>query len=116
MSRINVFLAITSLLFLLVVVRSLRQRRINELTAILWIVFSFALVVTAAVLPFWAPKPIVRFFGIKTESSFGTYCGIFFLLVIVFHITEVITKQAVQIRKLTQELALLKNSNEHKGS
>lgn len=95
-----------SLLFLIFVVRSIRRSTFNLEYSLLWLGVSLIMVLFA-VFPS-IPEYISGVFGFETMSNFLLVMAVLFSLIQLISSTKQITKQSNEIKKLIQEVSILK--------
>jgi len=102
----RVFAIITSIVTFLVVMELIRRRRLREEYAFLWVLTTVGMMVLAT----WYGliERITRLIGAVAVTTTLFIFALMFLLLISVHFTTVISRLTVQIRRLTQELAILR--------
>ena len=100
--RIETFLL--ALGFLVYVVRTVNKKKLQMRFSVVWILVALGLMVMALFpgLVFW----ITELAGMETPANFLYLCAIFLLLVLCFSHTVQLSRQAEQIKALTQQLAI----------
>jgi hypothetical protein len=101
----QIFATITSVVILGFILELVRRRRLNEEYAWLWILTSVAMVVL--VCWYGLLEQISHFIGVVTVTTTLFLFAVLFLLVISVHYSTVISRLTQQVRRLTQELAIL---------
>ncbi len=101
----KVFAVIASLAVLGFVLELVRRRRLREEYAWLWLLTSAAMVALAVWYSFilWLSQLI----GAVTPTTTLFVFGLLFLVVISIHFSVVVSRLSQQVRRLTQELAML---------
>lgn len=95
-----------SILFLLIIIELVRKNRLMEKYSLLWILFGVILLILSST-PVFIEK-IAGFVGIKYAPSVLFLFGMVYLVIYNLHITVVFSKQAQNITRLNQEIAILK--------
>ena len=110
---LKIFLLVCIGVFLLYVVKSIKDGKIEIRHALLWILIA----VLAAVSVFFANElgVLAGLVGVKTTSNLVFLLGFVFLVFVTFSLTRTVGAQSKKITKLTQELALLRKKLEEKG-
>lgn len=105
--RIEMF--VVALLFFIFIVRSINKNNFSLKFAFSWIVTSIILIICALFprIPIW----LSEIFGFEKPVNFLMLMGIFFLLIIVFQNTLIISNQQEKIKTLIQEISI---SNQRK--
>ncbi|MCP4179180.1 MAG: DUF2304 domain-containing protein [bacterium] len=111
MNRIQIITTIISIFFLLGIINLVRKKRLQEAYSLLWILSA----VVFLIISIWPELlwSISRLVGIYYGPSamLLLLCG--FLILICIQFSIVISKRSIQIKTLTQELALIKNDIEN---
>lgn len=109
----RIFAVATSVATLVFIVELVRRRRLKEEYSWLWIVTGVVMVVLSA----WYGliEHITRFIGAVTVTTTLFIFGLLFLLVISVHFSTVISKLTQQVRRLTQEIAILSAERDQAG-
>lgn len=102
---------IFGIIFLFFIIQMVRKNRLLEKYSLLWILFAVALLILSST-PL-VIESIAALLDIKYAPSVLFLFGLVFLLIYCLHITIVFSKQTEQIRKLNQELALIKEKLIH---
>jgi hypothetical protein len=99
-------LAVTaSLVLLLLVLDLIRRGRIKEELWFPWLVASAAPLACSLWLSPWAM--LARWLGIRYEPALLMIVGIFFAVVLILHLTTVVSGLMRQNQRLAQEIAVL---------
>lgn len=108
----NIFLVsiIFCLFFLVVVIDLIRRRRLEERYSILWIVIGLIMLVLSIFPSFL--ETISQLLHVVYPPSLLFFLGYVFALVVILHLTMVVSKLHRQMTRLIQEVALLKNERE----
>lgn len=112
---IKLFLFFLILLQLLLIIHTLKSRKMSMRYGSFWI-FILILMSIAVVFPNIFIK-LSGFFGFEAASNMIFLIGFFFLFYIIFILTMSLSKQHSTIKNLTQEISILKervNKNEKK--
>lgn len=101
----RVFAFVTSVATLLVILELVRRRRLREEYAWLWILTAAGMVVLSS----WYGliEWFSRLIGAATPTTTLFLFALLFLLAISIHFSTMISRLQVQVRRLTQELAIL---------
>jgi Mg2+/citrate symporter len=101
----RLFAIVTSITFFLVVMELIRRRRLREEYALLWILTTVGMMLLATWygLIEWITQKI----GAVAVTTTLFLFALIFLLLISVHFTTVLSRLTVQVRRLTQELAIL---------
>lgn len=102
---------IFSLLFIVLVLDKVRKGKLQEKYSIMWIFFAIILIISAAV-----PSLSLVFsevLGIKYAPAFLFLIGFLFLLLYVFHLTQILSQQGKKIIKLAEEVAILNKKTDN---
>ena len=90
---------------LFVIINRIRKNSLELRYALAWL-FALAGILILDIFP-GIMAICAEFMGIATPANMLFFMGFCFLLLIVFGLTAAVSKMSVQIKKLTQELALL---------
>jgi len=106
--RVETFLL--ALGFLAYVVRTVNKKKLQMRFSVVWIGLAVGLMVMALWpgLVFW----LTELAGMETPANFLYLCAIFLLLVLCFSHTVQLSRQAEQIKALTQQLAIREHLRE----
>jgi Mg2+/citrate symporter len=109
----RVFAVLASLGTFAVIIELVRRRKLREEYAFLWVVTSVGMVLLSA----WYGliEWVTRAIGAVTVTTTLFVFALLFLLLISVHFTTVLSRLTVQIRRLTQELAILQASRGDTG-
>ncbi len=101
----RLFAIVISIATFLVVMELIRRRRLREEYAFLWVLTTVGMMLLAT----WYGliEWITQFIGAVAVTTTLFLFALLFLLLISVHFTTVISRLTVQVRRLTQELALL---------
>ena len=110
----RVFAVAASVVVFAVIVELVRRRRLREEYAFLWVATSLGMIVLAS----WYGliERLTHAIGAVTVTTTLFLFGLLFLLLISVHFSTVISKLTVQVRRLTQELAILQASRDAEAS
>jgi hypothetical protein len=106
MARIQLITIIINFIFIAYIARLIIKGRLREEYAIVWIVCTIILTVFS----FWRNglEVIAKMVGVYEAPNLVFTGAIFAILVYLLHISVVVSKLQNNTRKLTQEIALLK--------
>jgi len=110
----RVFAIITSVATFLVVMELVRRRRLREEYAFLWVLTTVGMMVLA--IWYGLIEWITQAIGAVAVTTTLFLFALLFLLLISVHFTTVISRLTVQVRRLTQELAILQAERDRAGS
>jgi hypothetical protein len=101
----RIFAIVISITTFLVVMELIRRRRLREEYAFLWVLTTVGMMLLAT----WygLVEWITRMIGAVAVTTTVFFFALIFLLLISVHFTTVISRLTVQVRRLTQELAIL---------
>ena len=104
------FAIVISIFTFLVVMELIRRRRLREEYALLWVLTTVGMMVLAT----WYGliERITQLIGAVAVTTTLFLFALLFLLLISVHFTTVISRLTVQVRRLTQKLALLQASRQ----
>jgi len=95
-----------SLVFIMIVLKLVKKKALQERYSLIWIITSAALIILSS-----TPKIINALsmvLGIKNPPSFLFLFGLIFLIIYNLYITVIVSNQAEKITRLTQEIVLVK--------
>lgn len=101
--RITIFIA--SLFFTVIVLRSLKKKRMGTKMSILWMFAGIVLMAASIFSP--VVIGISRLLGFEKASNMVFFLGVLFLLFICVYMSTVISKQQRTITTLIQEISLM---------
>ena len=104
--KIQIIVGVLSMILLLITFELIRKKRLREEYAILWLFTGIAVLVLSLWPEFLLSQFFVRITGIFYLSAV-VLIAFFFLLLIVFHFSAVISKLTGQNKELAQRYALL---------
>lgn len=105
------FAIAASVLTFALIVELIRRRKLREEYALLWIATSAGMTLLSA--SYDAIEWITHVIGAVTVTTTLFMFALLFLLMISIHFTTVLSRLTVQVRRLTQELALLEAERRH---
>ncbi|MFN7013601.1 MAG: DUF2304 domain-containing protein [Bacteroidia bacterium] len=113
MDRIQILAILASLGFLFYIARLIVKGKLREEYAIIWIVCTIVLVIFSI----WRNglEVFSRVLGIYEAPNMVFTGAIFAIMIYLLHLSIVLSKVQDQNKKLTQELALLKERLEHQS-
>jgi hypothetical protein len=103
MQPIRIVAALASLALAVLVLDLIRRRRIKEELWFAWLVVSLGPLACSLWLPPWAD--LARWLGIRYEPALLFIVGLFFALLLLLHLTTVISSLMRQNQRLAQEIA-----------
>lgn len=108
--RIQIISIIVSFLFLFYIGRLIVKRRLREEYSIIWVVATIILIVFA----FWNDgfQIIAKLLGVQAAPNLIFTGAIFLILIYLLHLSVVVSQLHDKNKKLSQEIALLKNKIE----
>ncbi|MFD5021816.1 DUF2304 domain-containing protein [Paenibacillus sp. NPDC058367] len=105
--KLQLFLIVLSLLFLLLLINMIKKFELQLKYALLWI-FVVLIMIIVAVFPQIAFL-FTDFFGFQDPSNFVFLLGILCCLIIIFSISISISTLSSKMRQMSQEIGLLKH-------
>mgnify|MGYP000283364539 CR=1 FL=1 len=108
---LNIWLTLIVIIFMVYILRLIAKNVVEMRNVISWLILC---VVSLPVI--WFPNligAISEFLGIQTLSNFIFLLSTFLLIFLIFSLTRTVSKQSVQIKRLSQTIALLRNENEN---
>ncbi len=105
--KIQILSIIGALLFMFFIFRLIAKGKLREEYSIVWIICTLILLLFSI----WRDglDVIAKMLGVYYAPSLIFLAAIFAIIVFLVHLSVVNSKQHEQIKKLTQEMALLKN-------
>ena len=103
---LNIWLTLIVIIFIVYILRLVAMRN----------VISWLILCLLSLPVIWFPNligAISLFLGIQTLSNFIFLLSTFLLIFLIFSLTRTVSKQSVQIKKLSQTIALLRSENEN---
>jgi hypothetical protein len=110
MNRITTISVIVSIIFLIFVLQQVRKKRLSEAYSLLWI-FAAVILIILAMFPSLLSL-ISNFLGIYYAPATLFLILILCILLILLQFSILLTIRSRQIKKIAQEVALLKNELE----
>jgi hypothetical protein len=110
MTKIQIILAIGSLLFTITVINLIRKESLDLKYSLLWLFSGICLILLA--INHQVLSYLASLLDIVVPVNLLFLVGNLFLIAIVFSLTVALSRNSRRIRNLTQELALLKNETE----
>lgn len=101
---------IFTILFLIYIIRLVKNNKLDVKYSIFWIIFSFGILILS-IFP-QLTEYISKSLGIYYAPSMLFLFGILFIIVYLIHLSIAVSKQRKQITKLTQTLAILEKEND----
>lgn len=113
LTQVQWFSLAGSLIFLLIVLDAVRRQRLREAYALIWLLTSAGMII----LSLWTDslKLISNLLGIQYPPATLFLLLIIGILLLLFQYSIVISLHNEKITKLTQEIALLKESRDRRG-
>ena len=105
--RLQIFLIIAFILLLMWLIRQVRKKSLDLKYTLSWLLLTVILLVLSlfpSLLDVFA-----RWLGIYDPVNMIFFAGFVFTLIIIYTLTAAVSKQSAQIRKMAQEIALLKD-------
>lgn len=96
-----------SLAFLGVTVEAVRRRLLDERYAVVWILVGLAMLALVLMLPFHLLDRAARAVGVVYPPSLLLLGAVLFTLILLFHLTLVVSRLSLAVTRLAQEVALL---------
>lgn len=105
-ARIQVVAILAGLIFLFILIRLILKGKLRTEYSFIWILMSLVFLVFS----FWRSSLdlLAHFFGVFYAPSLIFMFFFFMIFIFLIHLSVVNSKQHEQIRKLAQEIALLK--------
>jgi hypothetical protein len=112
MAKIQIIAILTSLLFLLYIVRLIVKGKLREEYSIVWIICTVVLIVFS----FWRSglEVVANLLGVYEAPNLVFTGAIFAMLIYLLHLSVVVSKLTSQNKKLAQDIAMLKEKVEKK--
>ena len=104
--KIQIFFAIVVLIFFIFIVHLLKTKRLNLKYTLLWI-FATIILLVVSVLP-QIMYVIADFLGIQTPINVALVLAGVLMVLILISITSIVSELNMKLRRLVQEVALLK--------
>lgn len=104
-TRLTIFLFVIWILIFIILLYKMKSRKTDIRFVLPWILLDIVMMIITAV-----PGILTFFcslFGIETPSNMLFFFGMIFLVIIAFSMSLTISRQQEQIRKLSQQLALM---------
>ena len=110
MARIQIIVIIINLLFLLYISKLIVKGKLREEYAIVWIICTIFLIIFS----FWRKglDVVAKMFGVYEAPNLIFTAFIFVILIYLLHLSVVNSKLQNNIKKLTQDMSMLKQSIE----
>ena len=109
--RFQIIIGAAILVAMLMIVGQVHRGKLNLRFALSWLMLGIVLLV----LDIWPGiiTGLASFIGIELASNLVFFLGIMFTLILVFGLTKKISKLTDETKRLTQEVALLKEKLNH---
>lgn len=108
--RTQILVAAVAILGILLLIYMIRGNKIRLKYALLWFVLAVGILIFGC-FP-GLTKTVAEFFGISQPVNMLFFAGFCFSLMIIFSLTAAVSGLWATVKKLTQELALLKKEQE----
>lgn len=105
--RIQIVIAVVAILGILIICNMVRKNKVDLRYALIWMVVGVC-ILALDVFP-GLLGGITRLLGIELPINMLFFLGFCFSLLIIFGLTKAVSDLSNKIKRLTQELALLKN-------
>jgi hypothetical protein len=102
-----IFSIVISVGFLMLTLRAIRRRKLQEHQSVIWILVALGFVVLSLLLPFDVVGTISHFFGIAYPPNLILLVSILFLIIFVFQLSIAITKLAARQKEIIQMIGLM---------
>lgn len=99
-----------SVVFLLIVFHLIRKKHLREQYSLLWLLFGLAMTILS-IGTSWL-EWLAEQFDVKYAPALLFLVGIIFCLVLILHLTVVVSKLSERVVRLTQETGLLRSELE----
>ena len=106
----QIILIIFFLIILFCLIREVKNHRLELRYTLSWLLLDVALLVLA-IFP-GILKGVSRVLGIFNPMNMLFFCGFLFSLIVIYTLTAAVSEMSEQIKRLTQQLALLKEKSE----
>lgn len=108
--KTQIFVVTVVLLAMLMLVNMIRKKRLELKYSLLWFVLGIGILILGCFpsITAW----LARVFGIGQPINLLFFAGFCFSLMIIFSLTAAISKMSIQVKRLIQELGLLKKELE----
>ena len=109
-TRLQIILILLVLIMILVVVRRIRSKKLLLQYTLSWMML-LAMLLLVACIPNLL-KGISSLLGIASPMNMVFFVGFCFTLLIIFDLTQAVSKMSQQIKDLTQKVALMEKEKE----
>ncbi len=106
-NRLRIILFVVLLLFILIVIHSIKKDNISLKYSLIWLLSAFVMMIIILVPDFL--ESMCHFLGFGLISNMIFMIAIIILLLMSFIFTMIVTKQSQKIRLLVQEVSLMKS-------
>lgn len=108
--RLQVVIGVLTVIAILAICNMVRKNKMDLRYALIWIIVGG----TVVVLDIWPGLlgMLANLMGIELPSNMLFFLGFCFALIIIFGLTKTVSNLSGKVKKLTQELALLKEELE----
>jgi hypothetical protein len=107
LEKVQVLSMVLSVILLVLVLHLIRKRYLREQYSLLWLLFCVIMFVFSLSTPLL--QGTANLLGVKYAPSLLFLVGIMVCLLLILHLTVVVSKQAERVIRLTQELGLIRN-------
>ncbi|NCB92995.1 MAG: DUF2304 domain-containing protein [Clostridia bacterium] len=104
--RTQVFVAVIVIIALILLINMIRKNQLELKYALLWFVLGIGILVFGC-FP-WLTASMANLLGIGLPINLLFFAGFCFSLMIIFSLTMAISRLSVKMKKMIQEIALLK--------
>ncbi|MEG0050341.1 MAG: DUF2304 domain-containing protein [Clostridia bacterium] len=111
---LGLVVALACLIFLILVVRQVAHGRLLLKYSLLWMMLALVSILAALF-----PEPLYALsslLGFENPSNFIFFAGLFFLLALCLSLSIIVSKQALRIKNLIQQTALIQKRLEEQDS
>ena len=112
--RLRIFLIISTLIFIIGIIRSIKKNDVNIKYSLIWL-FSGILIIIVTIIPNLL-EILSKFLGFELVSNMIFLLAILLLLVLSYSFTVILSRHSKRIRLLTQEISILKAEIEQKNN
>ena len=110
--KIQIIIGVAAILCILGICNMVRKNKLDLRYGLVWIIVG----VCVAILDFWPQllKALTILMGIELPINMLFFLGFCFSLIIIFGLTKTVSELSHKVKRLTQEIALLKRDQEQK--
>lgn len=108
--RIQLLIAVITVICILAICNTVRKKKLDLRYGLIWIIVGVCVIILDAFpgILGW----ITSVLGIELPINMLFFLGFCFSLIIIFSLTKTVSDLAHKVKRLTQEIALLKNETE----